>query len=199
MRNDPFWQQTRTKTNNRSRILSSIAAKPSRFGELKDAVKLSPPVLSKYLKKLLDERMITRRVNDRRIEYVITEKGKDEERQRRESLTTALQMVKRLTGNPEALKQMSTLADFAKEDPVLFEGLLTFVQEFLLLIMSDDVKRWFRKHPGDEGNRILENEVMKRMRKRVRDLKPETETSADISKTFQLFVEIMREVFSEDQ
>ncbi|MCJ7425187.1 winged helix-turn-helix transcriptional regulator, partial [Candidatus Bathyarchaeota archaeon] len=57
---------------------------------------LSKPILGNYLDELQTEGMIKRDVNDRRIEYVLTDKGKGSEQLRRESLATAFEVTKGL-------------------------------------------------------------------------------------------------------
>jgi len=58
-------------------ILSFLASSPMRYRELKELSSLSDAVLSKHLKKLMDEKLICRviRGEDRRAAYAITSDG----------------------------------------------------------------------------------------------------------------------------
>ena len=64
-------------TRNRGMILSFLASSPLRYKELKGLSSLSDAVLSKHLKKLMDEKLIRRviRGEDRRAAYAITSDG----------------------------------------------------------------------------------------------------------------------------
>jgi len=62
---------------NRGMILSFLASSPMRYRELKELSSLSDAVLSKHLKKLMDENLISKviREEDHRAAYAITSDG----------------------------------------------------------------------------------------------------------------------------
>jgi len=82
-------------------ILSFLASSPLRYKELKGLSSLSDAVLSKHLKKLIDEKLICRviREEDRRAAYAITSDGVEALRilieTRKRKLTEELMEIKR--------------------------------------------------------------------------------------------------------
>lgn len=195
MKRNPFWNQEATKTRSKHKILKAIKEKPSTFGELRQETGLSKPVLGKYLAEFIDDKMIKRDLNGKRIEYLLTAKGKTLEQQWREGMAEALGMLRPLIKNYEAVKSLSTMAELAKEAPELFEGMLQFVTEYLPLMVSDDMKYWIHTHGKKDAIKDLQKEVLRRMRRFPERENPE-DSLEDIVSFFRDFPNTVREIIT---
>ncbi len=197
MQSDPFWRQKSTKSANRRRILTALTEAGQTFGELERKVELSRPVLSIYMKELEKAGEVARQIKGRRIEYVLTDKGKGQERMRRESIAKAFQVVGQLTRNYSSAKSMLEIAEFAKESPEFFAEFLQWMTDYMTLVLSDDTLRWLRRHRDGSG-KLLQAEVMKKLAPFIKEIHADSEDDPKkVMSIFQNLLNSMKEVISE--
>jgi DNA-binding transcriptional ArsR family regulator len=150
MGRDPFARQRSTKLSNRRKVLTTIRDKPSTFGELLEKTGLSRPILSGYLKELENYGVIAvvsrRLVKGRRLEYQLTDHGKNTERLRAGFLTDYFQIIRDLVKDYPTAKMVFELARAAKKDPQLVEEGLKRAMDFLSVF-----DQWFEMQLKEHG------------------------------------------------
>ncbi|MFI5449664.1 MAG: winged helix-turn-helix domain-containing protein [Candidatus Bathyarchaeia archaeon] len=198
MQHDPFWKQKSTKSTNRQRILTALSANGQTFNELETAVGLSPPILSNYLRKLKEGGIITRAVKGRRIEYLLTEKGKTQRQIQRESFAQAIGMLGQLSKDNELTKNLVFLSDFAKEQPEIFDELLQWMSDYMMLITSDETLEWMSKH-RDTNGKLLQAQTMKKLAPFIKNSRSEPKGPEVMIMVFQRLLEAVREVVMESK
>jgi DNA-binding Lrp family transcriptional regulator len=152
VKNDPFWSQKETKSANLRKILTAIRDKHPTFTELLQQVELSRPVLSDRLRELQGEGRIARYIHGRRIEYQVTDTEKALERQRMTYIANMMQALKGVVEiySDETAKDLSQLAQLAKEDPEHFEAMMQSTVETYQLLLSDECLRWAKNQSVEQ-------------------------------------------------
>ena len=161
---DPYWQQRRTKSENREKILDLLRNKPSTFGELLEGTRLSRPVLSSYLKELKRDQIVTRRISGDRTEYELTQIGKTTALLRTSVLTAGLHAAGELIRDPQSADLFSNMGKMAKEKPEMFQTMMNWLLDLELLITSDGAfeSRWLRILAGDKEEVRPINEAIRK-------------------------------------
>jgi DNA-binding HxlR family transcriptional regulator len=185
----------------------AVRDKHPTFSELLKEVGLSRPVLSSKLRELQNEGVVTRSINGRRIEYKVTDRGKELEQQRMAHIAITTQILKDLVKeySDDTAKGLSLMAQIAREDPEHFEALMQCTLEYNQLLFSDDFLRWVReiseRYPGEQMRKYLMKEMMKRLP--GWSYKPEPLSSpneaAEYVDRYQKVVRALREVMAEDK
>jgi DNA-binding HxlR family transcriptional regulator len=183
----------RSKDETKRRILKAISEGPITFGELERKVGLSRPVLSDYLREMRNDGIITQQINatteKRRIEYVLTPKGKGEERMLRDSLASGFQLLKSLSSKDPSAKAIAELARMAKDDPNLFEQFSRWMTDYTVLMASEETREWLRRH-GEKQFRV---ELTKRLAPRL----PRAQSDREVVITdLQVLLDVTREIVS---
>lgn len=163
------------------------------FGELEVKVDRSRPVLSDYLKQLRDDGVVTQRINvvdgKRRIEYVLTPKGKGEEKMLRDSLASGFQVIKGLSSNDPSAKAIMELAKLAKDDPTLFEQLSRWMTDYTALMASEQTRKWLRRN----GEKQFRLELNEKLAPRL----PQAQSEREVVITdLQILLDVTREIVS---
>jgi len=161
LQHDPFWSQKRTKSENMRKILIAVRDRHPTFSELLKEVGLSRPVLSGKLRELQNYGVITRSINGRRIEYQVTDRGKELEQQRMTYIANIMQALKGLVEiySDETAKDISQLAQLAKKSPQHFEAMMQSTLETYQLLLSDECLRWAQNQSIDQ----ICKKIMKRL------------------------------------
>ncbi len=139
-----------------------LLRRPSTFGELQKDVKLSPPVLSEYLKGLEKDGIIDRQAKGKRIEYYLTARGKIPDELRKQYLSIALQMIEHQTGK-SLVTGMRTLFGLAEDNPQFLDGFVQWIWDLTALVTSDDFLLWAQKNPGPQGSKLMKAELRRRI------------------------------------
>jgi len=192
LKSNPFWLQDRTKSNNRQMILTTISKRSPTHGELLKEVGLSKPILSKYLHELEKEGQIARQVKGRRIEYILTDRGKRLEELRKEAVATAFHAIRELVRDYPAARSLFELSKLSKEDPLLVEDMMRSFQEFLNILLSDNMSRWLQSHPRGKGGQALKKELMNK----IPEIRRSTEAEDSPIIYFQKILKAMQEIIS---
>ena len=164
MVHDPYWQQRRTKSENREKILDLLRNKPSTFGELLERTRLSRPVLSSYLKELKQDEIVARRISGERTEYELTQIGKTTALLRTSVLTAGLRAAGELIRDPQSADLFLNMGKMAKEKPEMFQTMMNWLLDLELLITSDGAfeSRWLRILAGDREEVRPINEAIRK-------------------------------------
>ncbi len=149
-----FWYQRNRKAENLRRILRTIAGKGSTFSELLEdtSIGVSRPTLSKLLEESVDDGIVERRRINRRKAYQLTEKGKSEEKFRRENVSAAYSLIRRIAEQHGA----SSIFEMpATNDARVIEPMMRFYGEFGDFLNADSLLKWVKKHGPLERRQIL--------------------------------------------
>jgi predicted transcriptional regulator len=186
--------QERSKIQHRKKILDIIEEKHPTFKELRDEAQLSNPVLSKYLRTLVEEGIIERQFAGARREFVLTDKGKGQEQLLREYVAKAFQVVKDLSSDYPAADALLELSKLAKGDPKFFNELVQWMSDYMALMASDESRQWIYRH-GESGTNRLRSELTKRITAYVKE-NPQPEKSRELIGLLQILLNTTREVVS---
>jgi DNA-binding PadR family transcriptional regulator len=148
--------------------------RPSTFTELLEdtSIGVSRPTLSKLLVELDDARIIERRPIRGRKEYRLTEKGKREEELRRQYVSAAYSLIRRI-GEQHGAGSIFEMP--VTNDARDIEERMRFYGDFGDFLNNDSVLRWIKKHGRLERtqilNRLLTN-IMRTSNKSADTMKP---------------------------
>jgi len=163
---DPYHFQRGIKSRNRRKIISIVKESPSTFTELLNSVGLSRPVLTQYLKELLKDGVIERRIRDERIVYELTQRGKASELMRTRALASGFQAATSLIRDERAAELFAIMFKMARERPEFFQVLMDWMLDFALFMTSDPAyeSRWIRILSGNQDEwRPFRDEIAKRI------------------------------------
>lgn len=167
MKHESYRKEWRvTKASTKQRIVDAIGEGGITFGELEEKVDRSRPVLSDYLKQLAKDGIIEQQTKgigrERRIEYVLTDKGKGQEQIVRDLVARGFQAIKDLSSENPAAKGLVELSKLAKDEPTVFKELLQWMNDYMALLASPEALQWVTKH-GEQGQRALGKEMTKQL------------------------------------
>lgn len=166
MKHDPYHFQRDTKSRNRRKIISILKENPSTFTELLNGAGRSRPVLTQYLKELVKDGMIERRIRDERIVYQLTQRGKASELMRTRALASGFQAATSLVRDERTADLFADMFKMAREKPEFFQVLMDWMLDFTLFMTSDPVyeSRWMRILGGNQDEwRPFRDEITKRI------------------------------------
>lgn len=193
---DPFWRQKSQRLDSRKKILNALQHSLT-FGELRRAVGLSPPVLSKYVKTLVEEELIEQKVIARRVVYQRTNRGEELAGFQRRSLQDTFAILKHVARNPSLMEPFSELVRLPQEEQELADLVTRWIIDFSLLLISEDGLRWIKNHPGEEGGKRFKERVKKELGEYQRPGARKEEL--DLASTLPRLLITMRKVLAEDQ
>jgi len=163
---DRYHFQRDTKSRNRRKMISVLKESPSTFTELLNSVRLSRPVLTQYLKELLKDGVIERRIRDERIVYELTQRGKAAELMRTRALASGFRAATSLIRDERTAELFANMLKMAREKPEFFRVLMDWMLDFALFMTSDPVyeSRWVRILSGNQDEwRPFRDEIAKRI------------------------------------
>ena len=163
---DRYHFQREIKSRNRRKIVSILKDSPSTFTELLDGAKLSRPVLAQYLKELVKDEVIERRIHDERIVYELTQRGKASELMRTRALASGFRAATSLIRDERTAELFANMLKMAREKPEFFRVLMDWMLDFTLFMTSDPVyeSRWIRVLSGNQDEwRPFRDEIAKRI------------------------------------
>jgi len=163
---DRYHFQREIKSRNRRKIVSILKDSPSTFTELLDGAKLSRPVLAQYLKELVKDEVIERRIHDERIVYELTQRGKAAELMRTRALASGFRAATSLIRDERTAELFANMLKMAREKPEFFRVLMDWMLDFTLFMTSDPVyeSRWIRVLSGNQDEwRPFRDEIAKRI------------------------------------
>jgi hypothetical protein len=127
--------------------------------------RLSRPILTQYLKELLNEEVIERRVNGEKILYDLTQRGKAIELLGTRLVSTGLLEAGSIVRDPKRAELLLSLARMAKENPDMFQTVMNWSLKVELFLTSDPVleSRWLKVLAGhQDALRPFEEEIKRR-------------------------------------
>lgn len=204
---NPFWAQKQTKSSNRYKILNTIRNKPSTHKELLEEIKLSRPILSQYLKELVNDGIIKRQIQGNEIKYTLTEMGDDSLKSLRESISKTFEIFTGLIHDHETMKALSSWAEVYRKDPIFVDRFMQFYREYILIYISKEMMRWLLKgEPTQEKvqaldeetrNRLIKerNEVLRKEVSKKVPIEPPTDTK-ELMTWIQNYLNAIKEVIS---
>lgn len=128
-------------------------------------VGLSKPVLSDYLRELTQEQIVTQEIQDRRVVYVLTQRGKAVELLGTRLVSTGLRAAGSIVPDPKSAELLGDMARMAKENSEMFRIIMDWALNLGLLMTSDPVfeSRWLQVLAGNkEAWYPFEEEIKRR-------------------------------------
>ena len=135
---DPYASQKKTKAETQRRILETLRDNPSTFNELHVRAGISATILAKHLKELRDNRLVTQRVEGRKVLYETTDKARKVEENARTAILIGLQRLKSLPQDKKNLSFLTDMMKLAKENPEYFEIIMDWLGKLTDFIISNE-------------------------------------------------------------
>jgi DNA-binding HxlR family transcriptional regulator len=185
---DPYASQKKTKAEKQRRILDSLRDEPARFGDLANRASVSATILTKHLKELQDKGLVTKRVEKGELVYDRTDKAKSVDQAARSTILLGLQKMKSLPQDPESLKFLSDLLNWAKEKPEYFETIVDWLGQLLnFMITSGAVTRL----QNPETRRAFQGSINEKFQKPTNPISTPAEFRAALDKLFEAIKQTM--------
>ena len=147
-----YKHQREIVSKNKNRVLVELAKRNLSFNELAAAVYpfMVRTTLNSTLKRLMRERSIQLSVTfddhgRRRLEYEILNRGIEVQKDAREDVARAVEVIRALAGTDESSKALLELSNFSKENPEVFEAFIRSFGDIMAVVKDQNVQKFVGK------------------------------------------------------
>lgn len=122
-------------------------------------------VLTDHLNRLQDQEIIERRGQGRKNVYILTDKGKEREKTKKELIMKNFQIIRGMIIDEYTTAALLDLSKLNKKDPKFVDETLQSIQDLIDILTSDEMLHWIGGHLKGEGIRVLKKELIKKLSK----------------------------------